>query len=132
MPFKTSFNKTVTLLGADELKAMLGDFKDSVEGSDMQSSLETLGEMVVNDMVSNCPVDTGLLQSEIDITESSADSITIESPTAYAGFVNFGTIYQSPQPYFSDAIENLEATINQTITQDLQDMLDSAISANEP
>jgi HK97 gp10 family phage protein len=73
------------------------------------------------------------LQSEIQITESGPDHVTIESPTSYAGFVNFGTSRQSPQPYFTDAIENISSfDAVETIEEVVIDIWNEAVSRNIP
>jgi HK97 gp10 family phage protein len=119
--------------GIQELQSMLSDFASSVKGAEMASALELIGQNIADEMQFNCPVDTGLLQSEIGVTEAGPDHVTVESPTGYAGFVNFGTVYQEPQPYFSDAIENIGSNgVIDGILEDLQTMLDNAISRNQP
>ena len=122
---------TVQFKGLAEFQQCLKDIVTSTQ--DLSAPMQAMGDRIVEEMQFNCPVDTGLLQSEIQVTEIGVDHMTIESPTAYAGFVNFGTIYQSPQPYFSDAVENLES--NGAITDlisDLEDIIDQAVTRNEP
>lgn len=57
-----------------------------------------------------CPVRTGTLRDSIKISEKQT-AITVGSDLPYAAAVEFGTRYQSPQPFLSrglqQAIENL-------------------------
>ena len=126
------YRRTVAIKGLEEAKRLLQEFRADVP-TNAVTALEQIGERVVDEMQFNCPVDTGLLQSEIQITESGQDHVTIESPTAYAGFVNFGTTRQSPQPYFTDAIENLSSfDAVETIEDVVVDIWNDAVSRNLP
>lgn len=95
----------VTLEGAPEFLQLLDELGSGDNGA--IDGLLAVAEQFVSDAQSDCPVDTGLLQSEIGITDQTQDSVTVESPTPYAGFVDGGTIYQSPQPYFTGNVERL-------------------------
>ena len=123
---------TVQIKGLEEAKRLLKEFRADVP-TQAVSALEQIAERVVDEMQFNCPVDTGLLQSEIQITESGPNHVTIESPTPYAGFVNFGTSRQEAQPYFTDDIENIQSfDAVETIEDVVVDIWNDAVSRNMP
>ena len=104
-----SFTINLTAKGIKGAVAALKEFEGSVIPDTAEGVLSELGEQMVSEMQGNCPVDTGLLQSEIAVTEVSADKLVVESPTDYAGFVNFGTWKTGAQPYFSNTVDTVEA-----------------------
>ncbi len=108
MPFSIG-GKFILIKGLREAQNLIKDFSSNAPLNAV-TALVTIGDQTVDQMQFTCPVDTGTLQSEIGVTEISDDSVTIESPTDYAGFVNFGTIHQEPQPYFTGPIENLDSS----------------------
>jgi len=78
-----------------ELKLRLGDALESlVVDSEINIEMET-------------PVDTGNLQSSFkhEVDKQNLTAI-IGNPVEYAGFVEFGTRKQSPNPYMVNGIKN--------------------------
>jgi HK97 gp10 family phage protein len=66
------------------------------------------GALVVKEARRLVPVDTGFLRDSIHVEMSSDGSTGIANVVAdaeYAGFVEFGTRYQSPQPYLRPALK---------------------------
>lgn len=51
------------------------------------------------------PVDTGYLKSTLSAYSDDYECVAITN-CEYAQYPEFGTIYQSPQPYFTPAIED--------------------------
>ena len=66
----------------------------------------------------NAPVDTSYMKDHIASRPFNMGAY-IESPAKYSSYVNFGTRYQSSQPFFSDMWEE--------ITEDIQKPLQEAI-----
>lgn len=58
-------------------------------------------------MQSDTPVKTGFLKSSEGVSVTAADGTEGEmhADAPYAGYVNFGTSRQRPQPYFSRGVE---------------------------
>lgn len=59
---------------------------------------------IYDEMVATVPVDTGFLRSTLSYTASSY-SFQFETDCEYAQYVEYGTYCQSPQPYFTPAIQ---------------------------
>lgn len=65
--------------------------------------VEALADVWVDESQRVAPVDTGQLRARINVTSISGGnwaSATIQSDVPYAGFVEYGTRYQAPNPYF--------------------------------
>ena len=61
------------------------------------------------------PVDTGFMRDNIEQTEqSSADSLraVMESKADYSAFVEYGTVHQDAQPFFTPAFESGRRQLN--------------------
>jgi len=98
-----SFPLSITFKGVKGSQDALKEFESSV--SDQVSEfLETMGQIVVEEMQSLVPVDTGALQESIDYNVS-GDDLTFEATEPYAGFVEYGTSKMVAQPYFNPPID---------------------------
>ena len=95
----------VSLEGGKEFQKLLDELGSGNNGA--IEGLVAVADQFVSDAQSDCPVDTGFLQDSIGITEQSQDSVTVEASAPYAGFVDGGTIYQAPQPFFTGNVERL-------------------------
>lgn len=85
--FRKWLRKTETGI-AKELKDTLASYTASIE--DLAKQL--------------CPVDTGYLRSSITMEIKSGGTVGIVRVGAYYGkYVEFGTVYQNPQPYLIPA-----------------------------
>ena len=51
------------------------------------------------------PVDTGFLKSQIAVLQGGYGGVRLISGAPYSAFVNYGTVYQAPQPFFSTGTE---------------------------
>lgn len=67
-------------------------------------------ETVCESAKSLCPVDTGRLQSSINV-QSGGNTAVISADTEYAAFVEFGTSKMSAQPYLVPALLSNEQAI---------------------
>src|ERR1044072_3427990 len=54
------------------------------------------------------PVDTGLLKSLITVMYGSYGGVRLISGAPYSSHVNYGTVFQSPNPFFTKAIEAMK------------------------
>jgi HK97 gp10 family phage protein len=98
----------VELQGAKEFLNLLNEI-GTASGDSAKEGLLAVAEAFVTDARSDAPVDTGFLVDHIEITDETSDSVTVESSAPYSGFVDGGTIYQSPQPFFTGNVERLGA-----------------------
>ncbi len=131
MPFSIA-GATVKLVGAKEAQELLKELGNA-SSRNQSATLLTVGEAIVDQMQSNCPVDTGFMSDNIGVAESSENSVTVESSAAYSGFVNYGTIHQSPQPFFSDVAENLDSYgLTDTIVDDVFTNWEDVVARHRP
>ena len=77
--------------------------------------VEALADIWVEESQRTAPVDTGQLRARINVTSiqdrgRSAEA-TIQSDVPYAGFVEYGTRYQSPNPYFRRGRDRAEREV---------------------
>ena len=98
-----SFPLSITFTGVKGAQDALREF-DSTISDQVSDFLETMGQIVVEEMQSLVPVDTGALQESIDYSVS-GDDLTFEATEPYAGFVEYGTSKMQAQPYFNPAID---------------------------
>lgn len=96
----------VSLQGAKEFQALLDDLGNNTSTAAIEGLL-TVAEAFVSDAKSDAPVDTGYMMDNIEITDETSNSVTVESAAPYSGFVDGGTIYQEPQPFFTGNVERL-------------------------
>lgn len=81
-------------------------FKDKVDAK--------VGEAIKNGALeieqlakTRCPVDTGNLRRSIHTEIKSDKEAEIGTPVEYAPYVEFGTIYQPPQPFLIPSAEQV-------------------------
>ena len=72
----------------------------------IEKVLKETAEKVASDAQGRAPVDTGNLRDNIRVTESSATRAVVEAQAGYSGFVEFGTMHMSAQPFFYDAVQS--------------------------
>ena len=103
-----SFSLELTYKGVKGSQSALKQFEVDIP-QQVTDWLETMGEIVVEEMKGLCPVDTGALQDSIDYSVSGTD-LTFEATEDYAGFVEFGTSRMAAQPYFMPPLDNLHSS----------------------
>jgi HK97 gp10 family phage protein len=96
---------SLQIKGIEEAKQLLSEFSLNPVGN-MQTMLTSLGTEMVEQMQGNAPVKTGYLRSHI-VSTATNTSLDVTSQAPYSGFVNFGTIHQPPNPYFSTTVDIL-------------------------
>lgn len=68
------------------------------------------GEVVAADMKAHAPTDTGAMANSI-VVQVEGDTAHVGPTVPYARFPNFGTRYQSAQPFASEAAEESEGPV---------------------
>lgn len=63
---------------------------------------------ILSEAVENCPIRTGNLISTLEIEKLKQCEYEVYSDCPYGGFVNYGTSKQKPNPFFSNAIEEVK------------------------
>src|SRR6185369_7028964 len=98
-----SFSLGITYKGIKGSQSALKQFEADIP-KQVTDFLETMGQIVVEEMQGLVPVDTGALQASIGYSVSGTD-LTFEATEDYAGFVEYGTSRMEAQPYFNPAID---------------------------
>ena len=83
----------ISLEGAPEFQNLLDELANSGSTAGIEGLL-TIAEAFVSDAKSDAPVDTGYMADNIEITDETENSVTVESSAPYSGFVDGGTIHQ--------------------------------------
>jgi HK97 gp10 family phage protein len=97
------FDLSLTFKGLRGAQDALKEF-DSTVSEQVTDFLDSMGQIVTDEMRSLVPVDTGALQASIDYNVS-GDDLTFEATEDYAGDVEYGTTKMAAQPYFFPAID---------------------------
>jgi len=82
-----------------------------VEAEAGEKIAEVAGAKVIaKDMQARSPVDTGKMRSSIhvELTKSGAKAVV---SVPYARFVEFGTVYQNPQPFVAESADEAEGPV---------------------
>jgi|SRR5215217_6177830 len=96
----------IFVAGIKEAQKGLEEYFEQIFSDIAKKNFQEIGADTVEEMRSDAPVVTGLLRDNIDITSVSAEQLVIEAQADYSGFVEFGTIFQRAQPYFSPAVNS--------------------------
>jgi len=78
----------------------------------VRKALEKKALKVVREAKKEAPVDTGRLRSSITyemVETGNLPKAVVGSPVNYAEHVEFGTIYQAPQPFLRPALSKLKS-----------------------
>ena len=79
---------------------------------------------IEKDAKRSCPVDTGRLRGSITTNIISTYSGECGTNVEYAEYVEYGTRYQSAQPYFEPAVETNEDKFNDTLDEIIERLLE--------
>lgn len=79
---------------------------------------------IETDAKRNCPVDTGRLRGSITTNIISTYSGEVGTNVEYAEYVEYGTRYQSAQPYFEPAVEKNEDKFNDALDEIIERLLE--------
>lgn len=89
--FKFTINNT------DEFKRLLADAKKEI--------VNDVGVFIVGEAQLRTPVDTGYLRLSISSETNGVNTVYIGTDVEYSEYVEFGTSWQSAQPYLLPAYE---------------------------
>jgi HK97 gp10 family phage protein len=125
-----SFSLELTYKGVKGSQSALKQFEQDISQT-VTDWLETMGQIVTEEMKGLCPVDTGALQESIDYLVSGTD-LTFEATEPYAGFVEYGTSKMAAQPYFNPPLDNLHSSgIGEEFGRDALSLWNSLVSQYE-
>src|SRR5438034_2258318 len=108
----------VTITGIPQLLSRLRAAPGKINSAIAQGFAEA-GQSMVSEMQTQCPVDTGALQSSIAVSEASSQSLVIEAGEDYAIYVEMGTAYMAAQPFFFPVVDQYKTQIPQMILSHL-------------
>lgn len=72
-----------------------------------QPAIMKIANKVVKTAARLAPKETGALSKSGKVTALSKGGARIQFTVRYAGFVEFGTVYQEPQPYLRPALDTV-------------------------
>ena len=125
-----SFGLSLTYKGVKGSQSALKQFEQDISQT-VTDWLESMGQIVTEEMRNLCPVDTGALQESIDYLVSGTD-LTFEATEDYAGFVEYGTSKMAAQPFFNPPLDNLHSSgIGEEFGRDALSLWNSLISQYE-
>src|ERR1043166_3531799 len=122
---------SVQIKGLEEAIKLLKEFGDTTIPKMIPDALNQLGDDMVTSMQGNAPVRTGYLRSHIAKSVAGTE-LTVESSAPYSGFVNFGTIHQKPQPFFSSTVETIAPGFFETVRKDAMANLANLLTKYKP
>ncbi len=102
--------------------AGLSRLKEQLNEVGLQFTVEDLeagAVIILSEAQSNCPVDTGFLQST-GFMQVTGDDIEIGFGAEYASYVEFGTYKMAAQPFLRPALDNAEAAALSAIVDSVQ------------
>ena len=108
-----SFGLSLTYKGVKGSQSALKQFEQDISQT-VTDWLESMGQIVTEEMKNLCPVDTGALQESIDYLVSGTD-LTFEATEDYAGFVEYGTSKMAAQPFMTPAYDQEREHLLQNI-----------------
>nr|DAZ68155.1 MAG TPA: putative tail component [Caudoviricetes sp.] len=79
---------------------------------------------IERDAKKKCPVDTGRLRGSITTNIISTYSGEVGTNVEYAEYVEYGTRYQSAQPYFEPAVDENEDKFNDALDEIIERLLE--------
>src|SRR6266496_5383644 len=106
-------NTSVTVTGAQETAAFMNNAASSVTES-ISEGLAEVGNDIRNTTTSLAPVDTGFMQSQINVNNF-GDSLLAKAGADYSSYVDEGTSRMSAQPFFTEPIKEIAGGASQII-----------------
>lgn len=105
-----------------DISSVLDDLEGLVDNADtiVSNEINKTAYKIERDAKQLCPVDTGRLKGSITTNPGHLEA-EVGTNVEYAGFVEFGTRYQSAQPYIIPAFESNVEGIEDRIAGDLID-----------
>ena len=100
----------------DDLGKLRKALADVAADSGAFRIVEALADIWVDEAKRTAPVDTGQLRARTTLVSvrdmGSRAEATVQSDVPYAGFVEYGTRYQAPNPYFRRGRDQAAAEVD--------------------
>ncbi len=103
----------ITVTGAEETAAFMTNAAASVKEA-ITEGLAEVGNDIHNTTTSLAPVDTGFMQSQINVNNF-GDSLLAKAGADYSSYVDEGTSRMSAQPFFTEPIKEIAGGASQII-----------------
>lgn len=109
---------------SSDAEKILREFnKTETVEKDVSKLIKNTLHNIERDAKKSCPVDTGRLRSSITTNIISTYSGEVGTNVEYAGWVEYGTRYQSAQPYFEPAVEKNEDKFNEELDKIIEELI---------
>lgn len=107
-----------------DVEKILREFnKTETVEKDVSKLIKNTLHNIERDAKKSCPVDTGRLRGSITTNIISTYSGEVETNVEYAKYVEYGTRYQSAQPYFEPAVEKNEDKFNEELDKIIEELI---------
>jgi len=107
--------------GWDKLQKQLAEISSIPEKNKIE--LLTMGSNIyAEEMRRTVAVDTGELRDSIHV-EQQGDGVAVLIDAGHAGFVEFGTVFQSAQPFIRPAMDNKSDEVLATVGKALENLI---------
>lgn len=109
---------------SSDTEKILREFnKTETVEKDVSKLIKNTLHNIERDAKKSCPVDTGRLRGSITTNIISTYSGEVGTNVEYAGWVEYGTRYQSAQPYFEPAVEKNEDKFNEELDKIIEELI---------
>lgn len=109
---------------SSDAEKILREFnKTATVEKDVSKLIKNTLHNIERDAKKSCPVDTGRLRGSITTNIISTYSGEVGTNVEYAGWVEYGTRYQSAQPYFEPAVEKNEDKFNEELDKIIEELI---------
>nr|WP_307776348.1 HK97-gp10 family putative phage morphogenesis protein [uncultured Cetobacterium sp.] len=109
---------------SSDAEKILREFnKTETVEKDVSKLIKNTLHNIERDAKKSCPVDTGRLRGSITTNIISTYSGEVGTNVEYAGWVEYGTRYQSAQPYFEPAVEKNEDKFNEELDKIIEELI---------
>lgn len=110
---------------SSDAEKILREFnKTETVEKDVSKLIKNTLHNIEKDAKRSCPVDTGRLRGSITTNIISTYSGEVGTNVEYAEYVEYGTRYQSAQPYFEPAVETNEDKFNDALDEIIERLLE--------
>ena len=110
---------------SSDAEKILREFnKTETVEKDVSKLIKNTLHNIERDAKKQCPVDTGRLRGSITTNIISTYSGEVGTNVEYAEYVEYGTRYQSAQPYFEPAVEKNEDKFNDALDEIIERLLE--------
>ena len=109
---------------SSDTEKILREFNKTETGEkDVSKLIKNTLHNIERDAKKSCPVDTGRHRGSITTNIISTYSGEVGTNVEYAGWVEYGTRYQSAQPYFEPAVEKNEDKFNEELDKIIEELI---------